>query len=205
MKVISDEDLLSLHYQIEKAEVKQRKLEEQLDYNLQKLKNTKRATRIIGIVAGVFLLLSLLLLLYSYFGSGASEKISDQIEMASLKSELSSLQGKFVELEKEKADLEVVKDLYLYRDLIEKDTVYSVQINAFSGNKITALSDKYINGRVYSDTSFFKLSLGIFETLTEAQEFRKTLIGSGFSDRIFVISYKDGQRLKIENSIISDL
>lgn len=199
MKVISDEDLLSLHYQIEKAEVKQKKLEDKLESNSNKLQKSKKSTRILGVATLFLLLFSVFLLMNSFFAEPKDDRVGEQIEFASIQTELNSLKNELRQLEEEKVDLEVIKDLYLYRDLIDKDTVYSVQINSFNNKKVTALSEKYINGRVYSDTSFFKLSLGIFETLEEAQEFRKTLMGSGFSNRIFVISYKDGKRIKIEN------
>lgn len=200
MKVISDEDLLSLHYQIEKAEVKQKKLEEQLDRSSDQLRKSKRSTRVLGISTVALLLFSVFLLTNSFYKAPKNKDIAGQIELASIQSELNSLKNELIQLEEEKVDMEVIKDLYLYRDLIDKDTVYSVQINSFNDNsRVKALSEKFINGRVYSDSSFFKLSLGIFETLEEAQEFRKTLMKSGFSKRIFVISYKDGKRVRIEN------
>jgi hypothetical protein len=74
-----------------------------------------------------------------------------------------------------------------------------VQLKAFSAKNTPAISEKFTNTLIYSDTSFYKMSLGIFETLVEAQDFRKILIASGLDNRIFVISYKDGKRLKIED------
>ncbi|MBQ4819156.1 SPOR domain-containing protein [Aquimarina sp. MMG016] len=203
MKVIKDEDLLSLHYQIEKAEVQQQKLEELLRKKSKKLEKSNRSAKILGITSIGLLLFTVFLLMNSFLDDSLQgNDIAENVNITGFHEELDSLRMELTELEQNKADLEVIKDLYLYRNLINKDIVYSVQINSFrgsKGDKVSALSDKYINGRVYSDTSFFKLSLGVFETLPEAQEYRKTLMESGFSKNIFVISYKDGKRIKIEN------
>ena len=77
--------------------------------------------------------------------------------------------------------------------------MYSVQLKTLNSKEFTTVSDKFTNALVYSDTSYYKLSLGLFETLKEAQAFRKTLMASGYRKNIFVISYKEGKRLKIED------
>ena len=45
---------------------------------------------------------------------------------------------------------------------------------------------------------FYSYSLGNFETLKEAQNFRKQLVDIGFDDA-FVASYKEGKRIQIED------
>ncbi len=200
MKVIKDEDLLSLHYQIEKAEIKQKKLEDLLDDESDKLKMSRKSNRLFGSFSIVLLLLTVFLVANAFYSTKPkSEEFLEQREVLLLKKELASAKKQLKILKEEKTDLEVVKDLYLYRNLINKDIVYSVQIKALSDNKIASISEKYTNTLVYNDTSYFKFSLGIFETLKEAQEFRLALIKSGYDRKIFVISYKDGKRLKIED------
>ncbi len=206
MKVIKDEDLLSLHYQIEKAEIKQKKLEGLLDEESDKLKRTKKSNRLYGSFALVLFLLAIFLVANSFYFSKVTSKNKEDNAISLIADELQSTKQELEALKKEKAeekvDLEEIKNLYLSRSLINKDTVYSVQIKALSdGAEIaSSVSEKFTNTLVYKDTSLYKLSLGIFETLSEAQQFRKTLIGSGaFDKRIFVISYKDGERLRIED------
>ncbi len=201
MKSIKDEDLLYLHYQIEKAEVRQRKLEDLLEDKSEELKKRKKSNRVYRLLSLVFFLVTVFLVTNAFNLKKTvtdDENGSNGSEISLLKKELALTQENLASLKSEKEDLTKIKDLYLYRSLINKDTVYSVQLKAFSSKKAPVISEKFTNALIYSDTSYYKMSLGIFETLSEAQDFRKTLIGSGFDKRIFVISYKDGKRLKIE-------
>ncbi len=203
MKVIKDEDLLSLHYQIEKAEIKQKKLEDLLDAESDKLKKSKKSNRLFGSFSLVFFLLAIFLVANAFNSTNKSVSKTPEIdysaELTMLKEQLESTKRELEEVKNNKVDLEEIKDLYLYRKLINKDVVYSVQIKASNNSKIASISEKYTNGLVYKDTSLYKMSLGIFETLKEAQDFRQTLMRSGFDKRIFVISYQSGKRLKIED------
>ncbi len=201
MKVIKDEDLLSLHYQIEKSEIKQKKLEDLLDEEVSKLKKSKKSNRLYGSFSVVLLLLAVFLVANAFYSSKSTTKKVDSVDEISLvKDELEKVKKELDVLKKEKLDLKEIQNLYLYRSLINKDTVFSVQVKALSDKRIASISEKFTNTLVYSDVSYHKLSLGIFETLAEAQDFRKTLIESGLYDkRVFVISYKDGKRLKIED------
>ncbi len=198
---MKDEDLLSLHYQIEKAEIKQKKLEDLLNEESDKLIKSKKSNRLFGSFSLVLFLLTIFLVANAfYFGKPLSKTSkTEHNELSLVKQELISTKLKLETLKKEKTNLKEIKDLYLYRSLIKKDTVYSVQLKAFNAKSIPAISEKYTNTLIYNDTSYYKMSLGIFETLVEAQDFRKTLIGSGFDERIFVVSYKDGKRLRIED------
>lgn len=194
MKVIKDEDLLSLHYQIEKSEIKQKKLEDLLKEESDKLKKVKKINRMLGGLFLIFLLLTVYFVADTFFFNGSyTEKES------LLKKELALAKQQLETLKKEKTDLKEIKDLYFYRKLIDKDTVYSVQLKAFNSKEIPSVSKKYTNVLIYNDTSYYKMSLGIFETLNEAQDFRRLLINAGLDKKIFVISYKDGKRLKIED------
>ncbi len=204
MKVMKDEDLLSLHYQIEKAEIKQKKLEDLLDAETEKLKKSKYSNRMFGSFSLVLLLLAIFLVANAFYSNKNNELAAVEInrseELSLLQNELDAVKSELAVLKKQKQEIKDIKDMYLYRSLINKDTVYSVQVKALVDGKIASISEKYTNTLVYSDTSLYKLSLGIFETLSEAQDFRKTLIQSGMYDkRVFVISYKDGKRIKIED------
>ncbi len=199
MKSIKDEDLLYLHYQIEKAEVRQKKLEDLLEEKSEELKKRKKSNRLFRLVSLVFFLVTVFLVTNAFnLKKSTSDRANEKSELSMVKEKLASTQKGLQDLQKKKVDLEKIKDLYLYRSLINKDTIYSVQLKAFSSKNVPAISEKFTNALIYSDTSLYKMSLGIFETLAEAQDFRKALIGSGFDKRIFVISYKDGKRLKIE-------
>ncbi|WP_027391678.1 hypothetical protein [Aquimarina latercula] len=203
MPDIKNEDLLSLHYQIEKAEVEQRKLEDLLNDKSVELKRNRASKMMLKLLCSVLLILTISLIVYLVFWvdrNNGDVLVMENKEFSSFQSEINGLKTQLNQLKSDQSDLNDLKNLYMYRDLINKDTVYSVQIQSFTDKKISLVSEKFTNSLVYSDTSYYKLSLGIFETLVEAQEFRKILLKSGVIDKnIFVISYKEGKRIKIEN------
>ncbi|GAA4114777.1 hypothetical protein GCM10022393_14520 [Aquimarina addita] len=204
MPDIKNEDLLSLHEQIEKAESEQIKLENILNEKSYYLKKNRASKFFFKILSSFLLLSTLILLGYILFNtqnSSLKEQYNFERQKSKLfRSEIDTLKIQLNDLQKNKINLKEIKDLYLYRSLIKKDTVYSVQIQSFSKDNISLISEKFTNTRIYSDSSYYKLSLGIFETLPEAQEFRKIIIRSGVIDKnIFVVSYKDGNRIKIED------
>ena len=79
---------------------------------------------------------------------------------------------------------------------INGEKIYSVQIGAFSENSYTLLSETLAG--ISSNGELFKYSIGLFKTLSEAQDFRKELVKIGFEDA-FVASYVNGVRKGIEN------
>lgn len=202
MPDIKNEDLLSLHYQIEKAEVEQQKLEDLLNDRSLELKKNRASKIMFKILCSVLLITTIALIIYVVFwvDNSSSSVTTSNKEFSSFQSEIDGLKNQLNQLKKEQPNLKNIKDLYLYRSLINKDTVYSVQIQSFTTDKVSLVSEKFTNTLFYNDTYYYKLSLGIFETLEEAQEFRKILLQSGIIDKnIFVISYKEGERIRIEN------
>ncbi|WP_298540479.1 hypothetical protein [uncultured Aquimarina sp.] len=203
MPDIKNEDLLSLHYQIEKAEVEQRKLEDLLNDKSLELKRNRASKMMFKILCSVLLITTIALIIYTVFwvdNSDSTVTVTKNKEFSSFQSEINGLKNQLNQLKKDQPDLKNIKDLYLYRSLINKDTVYSVQIQSFTTDKVSLVSDKFTNTLFYNDMYYYKLSLGIFETLEEAQEFRKILLQSGIIDKnIFVISYKEGERIRIED------
>ncbi len=201
MPDIKNEDLLSLHYQIEKAEVEQRKLEDLLNERSAELKKNRTSKMVLTILCSVLLIITISLIIYTVFWvNDESNIIVENKEFSSFQTEITGLKNQLNELKNNQTNLKDLKDLYLYRNLINQDTVYSVQIQSFTKDKISVVSEKFTNSLVYNDTSYYKLSLGIFETLAEAQNFRNILLTSGIIDKnIFVISYKNGERIRIEN------
>ncbi|WP_298316108.1 hypothetical protein [uncultured Aquimarina sp.] len=202
MPDIKNEDLLSLHYQIEKAEVEQQKLEDLLNDRSLELKKNRASKIMFKLLCSVLLITTIALIIYVVFwvDNSSSSVTTNNKEFSSFQSEIDGLKNQLNQLKKEQPNLKNIKDLYLYRSLINKDTVYSVQIQSFTTDKVSLVSEKFTNTLFYNDTYYYKLSLGIFETLEEAQEFRKILLQSGIIDKnIFVISYKEGERIRIEN------
>ena len=77
--------------------------------------------------------------------------------------------------------------------------VYAVQIAAFEDKGIALYSDNLVQFKENQSDNYYKYSLGAFETLEEAQQFRKELLKLGFRDA-FIASYQNGDRLKIEEA-----
>jgi len=85
------------------------------------------------------------------------------------------------------------------QESIDGNTIYAVQIGAFVNNNIEIFSDSFTQFKEFQEDEFYKYSLGAFETLEEAQEFRKKVINIGFNDA-FVASYINGERQAIEEA-----
>ena len=94
--------------------------------------------------------------------------------------------------------MSLVKEFYLAKNFLEKEKIYSVQIKSFVDNNVTLASEALTNTLFVKTNPFYSYSLGNFETLQEAQKFRKQLVDLGFNDA-FVASYKEGKRLQIED------
>ena len=92
----------------------------------------------------------------------------------------------------------MVKEFYLAKEFLNKEKIYSVQVKSFVENNVTLASEALTNTLFVKTNPFYAYSLGNFETLEEAQKFRKQLVQMGFNDA-FVASYQDGQRVKIED------
>ncbi len=92
----------------------------------------------------------------------------------------------------------MVKEFYLAKEFLNKEKIYSVQVKSFVDNNVTLASEALTNTLFVKTNPFYAYSLGNFETLQEAQTFRKQLVQMGFKDA-FVASYQDGKRVKIED------
>ena len=75
-------------------------------------------------------------------------------------------------------------------------TIYSVQIGVFSKKNHALISTVTIPSTVTIKDGYFKYSIGLFESLSEAKSLKKELIKIGFKDA-FVASYINGVRQKI--------
>lgn len=202
MPDVNPEDLLFLHHQIEKSQTEQQRLESVLSEKSNALRKNRATKTILKILSSFLALVVLLLLIYVLFvHKNASQTVTyESNQYPDFQSEIDALKTELHTLKEEQSKTNELKELYLFRRLIESDTVYSVQIQTFTDDKVAMVSEKFMNALMYSDTSYYKFSLGIFETLKEAQDFRKLLLESGVMDKhIFVISYKNGKRLKIED------
>lgn len=200
MPTVEEDDLLSLFQQIEKAETAQKKMERLLVEKSTELKKN-RNSKVFFKVLSVLMLIAFSGFILIYFGKkevvNRKEKRSQTLE---IQQELKDLRIVLEDLEKQKTTQALLNDLSLHQNLMKHDTVFSVQIQTFTQDTIRWISEKYTYSKLYQQDALYKFSLGVFSKLSEAQEFRKVLLRSGIIDKhIFVISYKDGKRIRIEN------
>ncbi len=196
MPFIEESDLLELHKDIDKAQIINERLLDQIKYKNKELKRKKIQRNIFAGVTALFLIASLAI---TSFTAGVFTN-KQNLESTSLNVPVDSMQvvlDRIDNLKKQNRELSLVNEFYLARNFLEKETIYSVQIKSFVENNLT-LSSQSLNNTLFVKTNpFYSYSLGNFETLEEAQKFRKQLVNMGFDDA-FVASYKEGKRLKIE-------
>jgi len=198
MPFIEENDLLDLHKDIEKSQIINERLLDQIKYKNKDLKKLKIHRNILGGVTTVILLG--IFGLWSFFsGLRTSNNFRGQETLAEVVDSLDTFRARIDNLKTQNQELSLVKEFYLAKEFLEKEKIYSVQVKSFVENNATLASESLTNTLFVKTNPFYAYSLGNFETLEEAQTFRKQLVQMGFADA-FVASYKDGKRLKIEAS-----
>ena len=197
MPFIEESDLLDLHKDIDKAQIINERLLDQIKYKNKELKRSKIQRNVFGGIAG---LLTLFILAFTSFSAGLSSgrfNTSNNNNLLVSIDSLDAVKSRIDNLKRQNEELSLVKEFYLAKQFLEKETIYSVQVKSFVDNNVTLASEALTNTLFVKTNPYYSYSLGNFETLKEAQDFRKQLVNLGFKDA-FVASYKDGKRLKIE-------
>ncbi len=198
MPIIEQEDLNKLNSQLQSHKEDLETIEEE---------NTEiKKHRLILLITSVALFLLLLIGILTYFLSPKSfmsvskfeaqgYKVMPEAEYTQIK-EILEIQSSDSLGEEES---EYSEDSDDFSNSLEGKTIYAVQVAAFEEKGIELYSSNLIQFSENQNDDFYKYSLGAFETLDEAQQFRKELLKLGFRDA-FVASYKNGNRLKIEEA-----
>ncbi len=195
MPFIEENDLLDLHKDIEKSQIINERLLDQIKFKNKDLRKLKIQRNVfIGITA--LLLVSALAI--TSFTAGVSTSKGNQNVLFSIDS-LEAIKTRMDNLKQQNQELSLVKEFYLAKQFLEKEKIYSVQVKSFVDNNITLASEALTNTLFVKTNPYYAYSLGTFETLEEAQSFRLQLVSLGFDDA-FVASYQDGKRLKIESA-----
>ena len=194
MPFIEENDLLDLHKDIEKSQIINERLLDQIKFKNKDLRKLKIQR---NIFIGVTALLLVSALAITSFTAGVSTSTSNQNVLFSIDS-LDAIKTRMDNLKQQNQELSLVKEFYLAKQFLEKEKIYSVQVKSFVDNNTTLASEALTNTLFVKTNPYYAYSLGTFETLEEAQSFREQLVGLGFDDA-FVASYQDGKRLKIES------
>jgi len=196
MPFIEESDLLELHKDIDKAQIINERLLDQIKYKNKELKRNKIQRNILAGITALFLISTLVFTSFTA-GLSSSKEFDDTNLLVSIDS-LDAIKSRIDNLEQQNDELSLVKEFYLAKKFLEKEKIYSVQVKSFVDNNVTLASEALTNTLFVKTNPFYSYSLGNFETLEEAQSFRFQLVKMGFDDA-FVASYQDGKRVKIED------
>ncbi len=197
MPFIEESDLLDLHKDIDKAQIINERLLDQIKYKNKDLRKLKLQRNILMGFVGLFVIGTLAI---TSFTAGWSSKQSFENQSNVLVSidSLDVIKARINNLKSQNEELSLVKEFYLAKEFLNKEKIYSVQVQSFVDNNVTLASEALTNTLFVKTNPFYAYSLGNFETLQEAQSFRRQLVDMGFKDA-FVASYQDGKRIKIED------
>ena len=197
MPFIEESDLLELHKDIDKAQIINERLLDQIKYKNKELKRSKMQRNLFGSITGLFLIGALAVFSYNA-GFIRSSNFENRNNLLVSIDSLEVIKSRIDNLKEQNEELSLVKEFYLAKKFLEKDKIYSVQVKSFVDNNMTLVSESLGNTIFVKSNPFYSYSLGNFETLEEAQSFRFQLVKMGFEDA-FVASYRDGKRLEIED------
>jgi hypothetical protein len=198
MPFIEESDLLELHKDIDKAQIINERLLDQIKIKNKELKSSKIQRNVLAGITGLFLIGTLAITSFTAGLSSSSSGIDTQSNLLVSIDSLDAIKTRINNLKEQNQELSLVKEFYLAKNFLEKEKVYSVQIKSFVDNNITLASEALTNTLFVKTNPFYSYSLGNFETLKEAQLFRTQLVDIGFKDA-FVASYKEGKRIQIED------
>lgn len=196
MPFIEESDLLELHKDIDKAQIINERLLDQIKFKNKELKRSKIQRNILASVTALFLIGTLAITSFTA-GLSRSNTYDNQNLLVSIDS-LDAVKTRIDNLQQKNDELSLVKEFYLAKKFLEKEKIYSVQVKSFVDNNLTLASESLTNTMFVKTNPFYSYSLGNFETLEEARSFRYQLVKMGFKDA-FVASYQDGKRIKIED------
>lgn len=198
MPFIEESDLLELHKDIDKAQIINERLLDQIKYKNKELKKSKIQRNVLAGITGLFLIGTLAITSFTAGLSQNGYNTQDNKYVLSDIDSLDAVKSRIDNLKTQNEELSLIKEYYLAKEFLEKEKIYSVQVKSFVENNVTLASEALTNTMFVKTNPFFSYSLGNFGTLQEAQSFRKQLVDIGFQDA-FVASYKDGKRLQIED------
>ena len=196
MPFIEENDLLDLHKDIEKSQIINERLLDQIKFKNKDLKKIKIQR---NVFVGITMLFLVGFLAITSFRAGLYSSNSNQNNLLVSIDSLDAIKARIDKLKEQNQELSLVKEFYLAKEFLEKEKIYSVQGKSIVENNVALSSEALTNTMFVKTNPFYAYSLGNFETLDEAQTFRKELVRMGFQDA-FVASYQDGKRVKIEPS-----
>ena len=193
MPFIEESDLLELHKDIDKAQIINERLLDQNKHKNQELKRKGIQRNIFAVITVLFLITALAAASFSVGFRARPEPM----EIAGVWDTIEVMDRRMNSLRKQNEELSLVREFYLAKEFLEKEKIYSVQVKAFVEKNFNLAPEALTNTILVKNNPFYGYSLGNFETLEEARNFKNELVNMGFKDA-FVASYQDGKRIAIE-------
>ncbi len=199
MPFIEESDLLELHKDIDKAQIINERLLDQIKIKNKELKSSKIQRNVLAGVTTLFLIGALAITSFTAGWRSSVSGTEQQIAGTVYIDSLDAIRTRISNLKEQNEELSLVKEFYLAKNFLAKETVYSVQVKSFVDNNVALASEALTNTLFVKTNPYYSYSVGTFETLEEAQVLRKFLVEQAGLDDAFVASYKEGKRLKIED------
>ncbi|PCE63887.1 SPOR domain-containing protein [Sediminicola luteus] len=198
MPFIEESDLLDLHKDLDKSQIINERLLDQIKVKNKELKKSKIQRNVLAVFTTMILIGGLAIFSFTAGLSQSSNAMVDNQHVLMSIDSVDAYRARLETLRKKNDELSLVKEFYLAKKFIENETIYSVQVKSLVDKNLSLTSEGLTNTLLVKNNPFYAYSVGNFETLQEAQTFRRELVKIGFPDA-FVASYKDGKRLKIES------
>ena len=199
MPHIEEEDLLRLHNDIEKEQTLNEGLLEQIKYKNKEVERNRKLRNSFGVFAIISITICAIVISYSFGikNTIAELKTKTENQITIPVDSIYKLKDKIRALQERNGRLNSINDFYLAKRILQNQKVFTVQVAAFEENKISLIPVSLENTQFVRNNPFDAYSLGVFETLEEAQSFRYELSKLGFKDA-FIVSYLNGKRIKAE-------
>ena len=155
MPFIEESDLLELHKDIDKAQIINERLLDQIKYKNKELRRSKIQRNIFASITTLFLIASLAVTSFTagLFSSNPTNKTANfSVPLDSIS--IQAFKDRIDNLKRQNEELSLVKEFYLAKNFLEKETIYSVQIKSFVENNLT-LSSQSLNNTLFVKTNPF--------------------------------------------------
>ena len=156
MPFIEESDLLELHKDIDKAQIINERLLEQIKLKNKDIRKKRFQRNALGGITGMLLIGAL-----TVFSFTAGRSVSNNLESSSnLLVSIDSLQAiksRIDNLKQQNEELSLVKEFYLAKEFLQKEKIYSVQIKSFVDNNMTLASEALTNTMFVKANPFYFL------------------------------------------------
>ena len=205
MPFLNDQELENLQQEIKDLNSKNEELENELSERIEEVGDVKSTARNRNILLSFLAGIAIAFAVYFYKNGADSnlgkikkqeanrvlDSINDANDSDSYDENEDSYENEDALSDNSTSTTEAISSI---KQNIKGETVYSVQIGAFTEKSYPLLSESFT--AILSNGEYLRYSIGVFKTLKEAQNFRKQLLKMGFEDA-FVASFINGNRQQI--------